>query len=577
MVFFTNSTGTDNVIDVNVLRTNYGNQSWIAPWIKKIGAIALGLFAYFHITFSHGIIGALMSFFAQMEPKNLFGPNGFVNASTGDILSYLWKMFWPQVIGTIIAKKDFIMGKPSWKTVSGIDVYKEIVRLHFFIFAVGFLGPVFVRLLGHYQKPLVLVFLALSYLQVERIFRSDTETDNKVLKHVGRSLPISYREKGSGAGIFIMGMGAFFTAIPGSTIILQIKKHTFNPAILIVGLFAVVGIVIFLLGLRLFFSRTRFEITNKEVTYKSFGDLATASLNDLKSIVGKKEEWTEPLGSYAGVVCREEFHSGGKNHSSYTLRLIFLKHKDNSKKDIELYRAKSDTGLRQEAENFAKLFKLPMLSEDASDQEGFISQRAPNELDKSIKDLAAEGKISTDFNPSTSIPGKKLRLIKESGGYAVYTSFFEINGKVPKGVYLCVMLPVIPFVLFIFKITKGFHWLHALTWGPVIPLFVLTGIIAGVAARIGFSHEILRVSRTMIILEQWFFGRKLSYKSLEADAIEEVVIKKEMRDKNAGGSGGGGFNVLRIISDSDTINFGAHLSDEEQNWVKNLITHVITS
>ncbi|MBM4308112.1 MAG: hypothetical protein FJ123_15380, partial [Deltaproteobacteria bacterium] len=81
--------------------------------LTVVGSIGFGAFTWFHFTFFHTVHAMLMSFFLQMEPLHLFGPNGFINADKGVVLTYLVEHYWPMILGTFISRRGIILsGNP---------------------------------------------------------------------------------------------------------------------------------------------------------------------------------------------------------------------------------------------------------------------------------------------------------------------------------------------------------------------------------------------------------------------------------------------------------------------------------
>ena len=98
--------------------------------LVALGTLAIGAFTWFHFTFFHTVHALLMSFFLQMEPKNLFGPNGFINANQYDIFNYLVRNYWAMIIGTFIVRRGIILaGNPG---VNLKAIYQGVMRIHVF-------------------------------------------------------------------------------------------------------------------------------------------------------------------------------------------------------------------------------------------------------------------------------------------------------------------------------------------------------------------------------------------------------------------------------------------------------------
>ena len=136
-------------------------------WVA-VGTIAIGAFTWFHFTFFHTVHALLMSFFLQMEPKNLFGPNGFINAKQYDIFNYLVRHYWAMIVGTFIARRGIIFGGNPGLNMKAI--YQGVVRIHVFILLSAFLFFLIHFGIGVYQRVLLMILLFLFFFPI-RILR----------------------------------------------------------------------------------------------------------------------------------------------------------------------------------------------------------------------------------------------------------------------------------------------------------------------------------------------------------------------------------------------------------------------
>jgi hypothetical protein len=130
--------------------------------------LGIGAFTWFHFTFAHAIQGGLMSFFVQMEPKELFGPNGYINADTNEIITYLVTNYWAMIVGTFVARRGTIVGGNPGANLK--IIYQSVVRIHFFILLSGLLFFLLYFGLEVYQRVLLLILLFFFYFPL-RIFR----------------------------------------------------------------------------------------------------------------------------------------------------------------------------------------------------------------------------------------------------------------------------------------------------------------------------------------------------------------------------------------------------------------------
>ena len=140
--------------------------SWSTVWIA-VGTIAMGAFTWFHFTFFHTIHALLMSFFLQMEPKDLFGPNGFINADRYDIFNYLVTNYWPMILGTFIARRGILLGGNPFMNLKAI--YMGVVRIHVFILISAFLFFLIYFGIDVYQRVLLMILLFLFFFPIRMI------------------------------------------------------------------------------------------------------------------------------------------------------------------------------------------------------------------------------------------------------------------------------------------------------------------------------------------------------------------------------------------------------------------------
>lgn len=111
-------------------------------------------------------------------------------------------------------------------------------------------------------------------------------------------------------------------------------------------------------------------------------------------------KWDEPVSAFEGVLRRKDTQiTGGEHVSMVTYYLVELVHPD-TKKTLRLYQANKEVGIRKLWKDVACALDLPALDETV---EGFVA-RAPEDLDKTIHELVADGKISVDFDADAPPP-----------------------------------------------------------------------------------------------------------------------------------------------------------------------------
>ena len=140
-------------------------------------SVFVGLLAFRIYTFLFAFYGLFLSVFAEMEPFDLFGRNGFINSDFYSPLMYLVERFWPMAVGVLIANwKDFFQRNP-WKRVL-LPLQKEIVRMHIMILALPFFSLLAWALFREaYQSITIVLLLGLLYLLPKKALEGDSKIE----------------------------------------------------------------------------------------------------------------------------------------------------------------------------------------------------------------------------------------------------------------------------------------------------------------------------------------------------------------------------------------------------------------
>jgi hypothetical protein len=139
--------------------------------------IIAGYVAFWIYAYLFGFYGLFLSFFSEMEPHFLFGRNGFINSDFFTPVIHLLILFWPMVLGTLIAKaEDFLRNNP-WKRML-FPFHSEIIRIHVFIICLPFITLIAWALFGESYQPItIVVLMGLFYLFPRK--EKDDEPENE--------------------------------------------------------------------------------------------------------------------------------------------------------------------------------------------------------------------------------------------------------------------------------------------------------------------------------------------------------------------------------------------------------------
>lgn len=183
----------------------------------------------------------------------------------------------------------------------------------------------------------------------------------------------------------------------------------------------------------------------------------------------------------------------------------------------------------------------------------------PEDLDKSIRQRAAEGSLRVEFDPSEGAPGRRLFLFVEGETLRI------CSGGHPAAPVIGVLG-----VLFGAAIVAS----GPLGIGPLQSIPIALGgaaVVVGAAICGWFflGTEELLVSPSEVQKHYRLPWATWAEKRVRADEAEEVVIGKVGGQKN--------LKAVHVTSDSDTVTFGTSLSEEQRRWVRNCVVAVISA
>jgi hypothetical protein len=115
----------------------------ISPEVFAVGVIPVtllvGFIALYIYCWLFSFYGLFLSVFAEMQPVNLFGRNGFINSDFFTPVTYLAQRVWPMILATLVANADDFMQKNPWQRIVFPFKTNEILRIHIMIIAMPFL------------------------------------------------------------------------------------------------------------------------------------------------------------------------------------------------------------------------------------------------------------------------------------------------------------------------------------------------------------------------------------------------------------------------------------------------------
>ena len=175
--------------------------------------------------------------------------------------------------------------------------------------------------------------------------------------------------------------------------------------------------------------------------------------------------------------------------------------------------------------------------------------RDAEDLDKSVRELAAEGKLEADFDARP--PPDGLAAAHE-GDELVVTATQPVNN-----LWLMALVALFPLIFVYVGFSEGgFVYVFA-AFGLLFEVLIVAGIVWDVLTR-----QRLRIGRDHVSKQwvaAWGAGRP---KRLDADSIESVTITAKE---------GGRPRHLAIASDDRTLRFGRRQSDATLEWLRRAV------
>lgn len=149
-------------------------------------SIIIGYIGFNLYTTLFGFYGLFLSVFAEMEPHNFFGRNGFINSDFYSPLLYLLNNYWPMALGVLISNWEDFFLKTPWKRIV-LPFQAEILRIHIMTIALPFISLLAWAIFkGAYQPITIVLLLGIFYLlpkggnqkKIQKIEENTTTDEN---------------------------------------------------------------------------------------------------------------------------------------------------------------------------------------------------------------------------------------------------------------------------------------------------------------------------------------------------------------------------------------------------------------
>lgn len=271
-----------------------------------------------------------------------------------------------------------------------------------------------------------------------------------------------------------------------------------------------------------------------------------------RSRMGKKRIVKENIKKFLGVRFRIVFYQFGiKNTNKYIIELC---HQDASK-NVPLYISTSPVAIRKKWKEYARFFRLPAL---LNTEEGLISIDI-KDLDKSLKELANDEKVCDTFDSYEELP--------ESLKYVRRRDKIVLKRKNTWDVYnFIAWTAIILMSSAIFITLQNFEvFLHNMKSVAYSLLFVEVAFVI-ISLFVLFRKEKLVLKKHKIVNTHKYMLFSTKHNEILKDDIEAIEITHNPAS---------GRYFVSIISDNNTITFGAKLPIDDLKWIKRFLIHEV--
>ncbi len=261
----------------------------------------------------------------------------------------------------------------------------------------------------------------------------------------------------------------------------------------------------------------------------------------------------EDLQSYTGVRFRVEFlQLGFLTHNRYVIELYH----PNSEKIVPLYLSISPKGVRKKWKEYARAFKLPAL---INTDDGLKAIELKN-LNKSISQLVKMNLIKDTYDSYDRLPNtvefvrkkdkmvlKVRKIVWDAYNLLAWLAIFLIGSVV--------LLVLLNFDSFRQAYTSTLY----------IMLIVALSIIF-VAVQILFRKEKLVIKKHKIVNTHKYMFFSTKHNEIFKKDIEAIEVTENPAT---------GRYFVSVISEDNTITFGAKMSIKDLQWIKRFLIHEI--
>lgn len=305
--------------------------------------------------------------------------------------------------------------------------------------------------------------------------------------------------------------------------------------------FALVGIGMVVTNILLYIRYNKYKFVGKKVTIIK------------RPIFHDRLVRQEDLKNYTGVRFRVEFlQSGFLTQNRYVIELYH----PNPEKTVPLYLSTSAKGVRKKWKEYAKQFKLPILIDT---DEGMKSIELKN-INKSVSQLYKLGIIKDTYDAYDPLPAAICFVRKKD------KMVLKVRKILWDAYNILAWLAILLIGAIVFMILTHLETFKS-TFAPTMYSMMVVGIlIIAIALQILFRKEKLVIKKHKIVN---------THKYMLFSTKHNEILKKDIEAIEVTENPATGRFFVSIISDDNTITFGAKMAIKDLQWIKRFLIHEI--
>lgn len=305
--------------------------------------------------------------------------------------------------------------------------------------------------------------------------------------------------------------------------------------------FALVGIGMVVTNILLYIRYNKYKFVGKKVTIIK------------RPIFHDRLVCQEDLKNYTGVRFRVEFlQSGFLTQNRYVIELYH----PNPEKIVPLYLSTSAKGVRKKWKEYAKQFKLPILIDT---DEGMKLIELKN-INKSVSQLYKLGIIKDTYDAYDPLPAAICFVRKKDKMVLKVRKILWDAYNILAWLAILLIGAIVLMILTHLETFKS-------TFAPTMYSMMVVGIlIIAIALQILFRKEKLVIKKHKIVN---------THKYMLFSTKHNEILKKDIEAIEVTENPATGRFFVSIISDDNTITFGAKMAIKDLQWIKRFLIHEI--